>query len=291
MTRVTTEIAWKGYFCGQTPSHNLELVELFGYATALLIGVSLGLLGGGGAIIVVPVLVYLFKKDAETATAYSLFIVSLAALVGFVRSKMKGLVDVTTGLVFAVPAFIATFVVRAYVIPILPDELFSLGNFMVTKDMGIMGLFAVVMVLASVSMIRSNKPEPKDAGGPVKINYPLVLLEGLGVGALTGLIGVGGGFLIVPALVLLANLPMKKAVGTSLMIISIKSAIGFGGDLYAGLDPEWIFLLIFSVLAMGGIFVGIWLGSMISGARLKKMFGWFVLAMAVFIGVQLYLGG
>ena len=160
VTRVTTEIAWKGYFCGQTPSHNLELVELFGYATALLIGVSLGLLGGGGAIIVVPVLVYLFKKDAETATAYSLFIVSLAALVGFVRSKMKGLVDVTTGLVFAVPAFIATFVVRAYVIPILPDELFSLGNFMVTKDMGIMGLFAVVMVLASVSMIRSNKPPP-----------------------------------------------------------------------------------------------------------------------------------
>ena len=224
-----------------------------------MIGILLGLMGGGGAIIVVPVLVYLFHKDAVTATAYSLFIVSIAAFVGFLRNLAKGLVDVRTGLVFAVPAFVATYAMRAWVVPALPQELGTFGSFIFTLDMLILGVFAATMIVAATSMLRSKKRanangDVLDASDedstPKPIAYWKVTLEGLGVGALTGLIGVGGGFLIVPALVLLANVPMKKAVGTSLMIIAIKSMIGFVGDLNAGLEPEWQFLLIFSGLAL-----------------------------------------
>ena len=271
-----------------SPKPNVFMVIALGYASAVLIGVLLGLMGGGGAVIVVPVLVYLFDYDAVTATAYSLFIVSIAAFVGFLRNLAKGLVDVRTGIVFAIPALIATYAMRAWVVPALPQELGSIGDLVFTLDMLILGVFAATMAVAALSMIRSKK---REAGkGPVAINYAKVGAEGLAVGALTGLIGVGGGFLIVPALVLLANVPMKKAVGTSLMIIAIKSMIGFVGDLNAGLDPEWNFLLMFSGLALAGIFIGTWLGTLISGARLKKLFGWFVLAMAVFITVQLLAG-
>lgn len=274
--------------CGLHPTQLLPMVIALGYASAILIGVLLGLMGGGGAVIVVPVLVYLFSKDAVTATAYSLFIVSIAAFVGFLRNLVKGMVDVRTGLVFAVPAFVATYAMRAWVVPALPQELGTIGSLLVTLDMLILGVFAATMAIAAVSMIRSKKREASE--GPVSINYIKVMLEGLGVGALTGLIGVGGGFLIVPALVLLANVPMKKAVGTSLMIIAIKSMIGFMGDLNAGLEPEWTFLFAFSGLALAGIFIGTWLGTKISGAKLKTLFGWFVLAMAVFITAQLVAG-
>lgn len=263
----------------------MEGILIFGYATAVLIGLLLGLLGGGGAIVVVPVLIYLFGKDAVTATAYSLFIVSIAAFVGFLRNYVKGRVDVRTGLVFAVPALIATYAMRAWIMPAMPEVLFTLGDTAVTLDISILVLFTITMALASISMIRSKPRAAQD--GPVAINYPKVMLEGLGVGALTGAIGVGGGFLIVPALVLLANVPMKKAVGTSLMIIAIKSAIGFTGDLNAGLDPEWGFLLAFSGLSLLGIFIGAWLGTKISGARLKSIFGYFVMVMAVFMAYQL----
>ena len=275
------------------------MVLALGYASAVLIGILLGLMGGGGAIIVVPVLVYLFHKDAVTATAYSLFIVSIAAFVGFLRNLAKGLVDVRTGLVFAVPAFVATYAMRAWVVPALPQDLGTVGSFIFTLDMLILGVFAATMIVAATSMLRSKKranangdvlDASEEDRTPKPIAYWKVTLEGLGVGALTGLIGVGGGFLIVPALVLLANVPMKKAVGTSLMIIAIKSMIGFVGDLNAGLEPEWQFLLIFSGLALSGIFIGTWLGTLISGAKLKKMFGWFVLAMAVFITAQLLAG-
>jgi len=286
---VTYRVDANNYICAKPVEHPpLEVVYLLGYATAVLIGVLLGLLGGGGAVIVVPVLVYLFKKDAITATAYSLFIVSVSAFVGFLRSLAKGMVDVRTGVVFAIPALVATYAMRAWAMPAMPPELFTLGSFVFTLDMGILGLFAATMLVSALSMIRSKKRDTSD--GPVSINYPMVVLEGLGVGALTGAIGVGGGFLIVPALVLLANLPMKKAVGTSLMIIAVKSAIGFVGDLNAGLSPEWSFLLIFAGLALVGIFIGTWLGTKVPGPKLKKIFGWFVLAMAVFIGVQLVSG-
>lgn len=266
----------------------MELVEILGFVGALIIGIVLGLIGGGGSILTVPVLVYLLTINPVTATAYSLFVVGVSALVGAVKNMRKGLVDFRTAIVFAIPAFLAVYVTRKYIIPAIPDELFQVGDFLVTKNIGIMVLFAVIMLLASVSMIRKGKPK-KDADGPVKFNYPMILIEGLVVGVLTGLVGAGGGFLIIPALVLLAKLPMKKAVATSLLIIAIKSLIGFIGDV-ENLEIDWTFLLSFTAFSVGGIFIGTWLNNFIDGKKLKTAFGWFVLVMGVYIIYKEFFG-
>ena len=265
----------------------MEVIEILGFIGALIIGIVLGLIGGGGSILSVPVLVYLLAKDPVTATAYSLFVVGTASLVGAVRNMQKGLVDLKTATIFAIPAFIAVYVTRKYVVPAIPDTMFSVANIEVTKSIGIMLFFAIIMLLASISMIRDNKKSKMDddENAEIKYNYPLIIIEGLVVGFLTGIVGAGGGFLIIPALVLLAKLPMKKAVATSLLIIAAKSLIGFLGDVQ-NLEIDWIFLGTFTGLSVVGIFLGIWLNKFIDGNKLKKGFGWFVLIMGIYIIIK-----
>ncbi|SHJ35140.1 sulfite exporter TauE/SafE family protein [Pseudozobellia thermophila] len=260
----------------------MEITEILGYVGAVAIGVVLGLIGGGGSILTVPVLVYLLYIEPVTATAYSLFVVGLTSLVGTLRNLGKKLVDVKTALVFAAPALVAVYATRRYLIPAIPDHLFRIGDFMLTKDIGIMVFFALIMLLASISMIRGKCVNCNDDAAEVEYNYPLIILEGTGVGLLTGLVGAGGGFLIIPALVLLAKLPMKRAVATSLLIIAIKSMIGFIGDV-ENIDIDWGFLLVFSLLSITGIFLGTWLNKFIAGDKLKKYFGWFVLLMGIYV--------
>ena len=262
----------------------MEVFEIFGFISAFFIGVVLGLIGGGGSILSVPVLVYLMHINPVTATAYSLFIVGFAAMVGAFKNMKKGLVDYRTAIVFAIPAFIAVYVTRRFVVPAIPDTILSIGDFVLTKNIGVMLFFAILMLLASFSMIRS-KSKGLTEDSEVRYNYPLILVEGLIIGFLTGLVGAGGGFLIIPALVLLAKLPMKKAVATSLLIIAVKSLIGFMGDL-ENIEIDWAFLLSFKSLSVMGIFVGTWLSKFIDGKKLKKGFGWFVLVMAVYIIIR-----
>ena len=258
----------------------MEVLNLYGLVGALVIGTVLGLTGGGGSILTVPVLVYLLSVNPVTATAYSLFIVGSTALVGAIRNAQKGMIEYKVGIVFAIPAFISVFLTRKVIVPSIPEVIFTLDSFILTKDMVVMIFFAVIMLAAAISMIRERKEVvlKKD----VPFNYPLIIIEGLVVGVLTGLVGAGGGFLIIPALVLFANLPMKKAVATSLMIIAIKSLIGFLGDI-GNIEIAWGFLLTFAGLSMIGIVLGIYLNNFIEGKKLKKGFGWFVLAMAVYI--------
>ena len=262
----------------------MELSEILGYIAALIIGIVLGLVGGGGSILTVPVFVYLLSINPVTATAYSLFVVGISALVGAFRNIQKKLVDFRTAIVFAIPAFIAVYATRKFIVPAIPDQLFSVGDFLVTKNIGIMVFFAIIMLVASFSMIIEKK------GGPIKdvaisYNYPLIIIEGIAIGILTGIVGAGGGFLIIPALVLLARLPMKKAVATSLLIIAIKSLIGFIGDIET-MRIDWPFLLSFTSVSVVGIFLGVWLNKFIDGKKLKKAFGWFVLLMAVYIFIN-----
>ena len=261
----------------------MEIHLLLGYLGAILIGLVLGLIGGGGSILTLPVLVYLFGVEPVIATAYSLFIVGLAAVAGTLKNMSQKLVDFKTALVFALPAFIAVYLTRRYLVPALPDPLFSINTWNLSKDVGIMVFFAVIMVLASVSMIRGRREETDTSTDQEpQYNYPLIILEGFVVGILTGIVGAGGGFLIIPALVLLAKLPMKKAVATSLLIIAIKSLIGFIGDIQV-IDIDWGFLLVFAGLSVIGIFAGVRLSQIVPGKKLKKGFGWFVLVMGVFI--------
>ncbi|WP_405349744.1 sulfite exporter TauE/SafE family protein [Nonlabens sp. Asnod3-H03] len=259
----------------------MEIIEILGFIGALLIGLVLGLIGGGGSILTVPILVYALTLNPVLATAYSLFVVGATSLVGAIKNMMKGMVDFKTAIIFAIPAFIAVYLTRAYLIPAIPDELFTVSGIVITKNLAIMLFFAVIMLLASISMIRNNRKE-SDEDSVITYNYPLIIVEGLVVGTITGIVGAGGGFLIIPALVLLAKLPMKKAVATSLFIIAIKSLIGFLGDV-KNLEIDWSFLLPFTALSIIGIFLGIWLNKFIDGKKLKKAFGWFVLVMGIYI--------
>jgi len=264
----------------------MELTLILGYLGALIIGLVLGLIGGGGSILTVPVLVYLLTINPVLATAYSLFIVGATSAVGTIQNLKKGLVDLKTAIVFAIPAFISVYLARKYIIPIIPEELFTVNSVVVTRGTAIMVFFAIIMLLAAFSMIhKKNQRNLEKANVPEKqhkFNYVLIILEGLGVGLVTGIVGAGGGFLIIPALVLLAKLPMKNAVATSLLIIAVKSLIGFVGDVQ-NLEIEWGFLLSFTMLSIVGIFIGIYLNRFVDGKRLKKSFGWFVLVMAVYI--------
>lgn len=260
-------------------------MELIGYISSILIGISLGLIGSGGSILTVPVLVYMFGVDAVIATSYSLFIVGFTSAVGSVGYFKKGLVNIKTAIVFGAPSIVAVFLTRAYIVPAIPKEVFSVGDFMVTKSILMLLLFAILMIAASYSMIKKNKNTTEEDLGPQKFNYPVILVEGAIVGLVTGLVGAGGGFLIIPALVLLSKLPMKEAVGTSLVIIAAKSLIGFFGE---GGDSEinWTLLAMVSAFATVGIFIGIYLSKKIDGAKLKPIFGWFVLLMGIYIIIK-----
>ena len=259
----------------------MNSVEMFGYSASILIGVSLGLIGGGGSILTLPVLVYLLGFSPVLSTAYSLFIVGTTSFVGSINYMRKGLVNYQAALVFAIPSFISVFLTRKYLVPAIPNSLFTIAGFEVTKNIGIMLFFAMVMLAASYSMIVSNKKEDEESE-KLKFNYPLIGVEGAVVGILTGIVGAGGGFLIIPALVLLARLPMKMAVGTSLLIIAAKSLIGFMGDV-SNIDVNWIFLFQFTSLSIFGIFIGSYFSRFIEGEKLKKSFGWFVLMMGIYI--------
>jgi hypothetical protein len=259
-------------------------MAIAGYLASTLIGVSLGLIGGGGSILTVPVLVYLFGVDPVPATGYSLFIVGCTSLVGTFPKYHDKLVDFKTAVIFGVPSILAVYATRAWLVPFIPNPVFSFGGFVLSKSMLMMGVFAILMVFASISMIlgkKSPSPEQAAAGGQ-SFNYPMILLEGAIVGMLTGLVGAGGGFLIIPALVLFSKLPMKQAVGTSLLIIAAKSLFGFLGDL-AHYTFAWTLLGTITSLAIMGIFIGNRLSRKVDGDKLKIAFGWFVLAMGIYI--------
>lgn len=259
----------------------MDITQILGYCGALLIGLVLGLIGGGGSILTVPIMVYLMHLNPVTATAYSLFVVGSASLVGAGRNFQKGLVGFKTAITFSIPAVISVFSTRKFIVPAIPDVIFSVPGFVLTKEIAIMVFFAIIMLAASFSMIRDTRKMLKENENS-KTNFPLLLSLGLLTGLVTGLVGAGGGFIIIPILVLLAGLPMKKAVGTSLFIIAINSLLGFLGDV-GNLDIHWSFLLRFTAIAIIGIFIGIWVNKFIDGKKLKKGFGWFVLLMGIYI--------
>lgn len=257
--------------------------EITGYLCSALIGISLGLIGGGGSILTVPVLVYLFHTNAVLATSYSLFIVGFTSLAGAVPKFRQGLIDLRTALVFGLPSIVAVFLTRAFLVPAIPESICSIGDVVITRALFLLLVFALLMVAAACAMIFEAGPRKRDVPQEERqYRYFMILLEGTLVGVLTGLVGAGGGFLIIPALVVLSGLPMKEAVGTSLVIIAAKSLFGFLGD-WGKYELDWSLLGTVTLIAIAGIFVGDALSKRIDGSKLKKGFGWFVLITGVYI--------
>lgn len=258
-------------------------MDLLGYFLAVLVGISLGLIGSGGSILTVPILVYILGVEPILATAYSLFIVGITALVGGIQASMQNNVDIKTAVIFGIPSIASVYITRLWLVPIIPQNIGMIGQMQFTKPMVLMLLFAIVMLMVSFSMIRPAQKRNRQENRELVYAYPIILLEGTLVGILTGLIGAGGGFLIIPALVLLAKMPMKLAIGTSLLIIAAKSLIGFMGDLQGGQLINWLLLVKFTLFAVGGIVVGMMLSKKMEGEQLKFFFGWFVLIMGICI--------
>jgi hypothetical protein len=259
----------------------MESTEIIGYAGALAVGLVLGLIGSGGSIMTVPILSYLFHINPITTTAYSLFIVGTSASVGSIRFLKHGMIDMKIALWFALPALTVIYTVRNFLIHRLPENIVLNDLLLFDRDRAIMVLFALILILASVSLIYFKSETLEKA--PETAPRPL-LLAGMGVfvGLITGLVGVGGGFMIIPALVLFAGLPMMKGVATSLFIIAVNSMIGFTGNL-GRMEIDWYFLLSFSAISMLGILVGIRMSSFFPANHLKTAFGWLCLATAFLI--------
>ncbi len=262
------------------------MMEMIGYTAAILIGISLGLIGGGGSALAVPVLVYLFHIVPTRAVPDSLFIVGVSSFVGALTYLSKKLICFQSILTFGIPSLLAVYFTRTWLSPAIPTTLHLFGSFSLSKDVFLLVVFAILMLAASISMIRPLQlNDEEQARRRATDAYPSLqmVLAGICVGFLAGLVGAGGGFLIIPALVVLARLPMKEAIGSSLLIISINSGVGFFGDLQKGGTIDWPFLLLFTSLSVSGIFGGMYLSRFISGASLKPAFGWFILLIGGFI--------
>lgn len=254
------------------------MIEFLGYLGAVCIGIVLGITGGGGSILTVPVLVYVLQLNPVIATAYSLFVVGTSSAFGSIQNFRKGLVDVKSAFRFAIPSVLGVFLTRKYFVPEIPDPVFYFASLQLTKGTFLMVLFAVVMIWAAVAMLKTKKENPVPE---IPQNYGTIV-QLFFVGVLIGLIGAGGGFLIVPALTKLARLTIKKAIATSLLVITINSLIGFCGDVQNN-EIDWFFLLNFTALSVMGIFIGLYLQKFINENLLKKIFGLFILLMAFII--------
>ena len=260
-------------------------MEILGYFLAAMVGISLGLIGGGGSILMVPILVYVFLLNPVMATSYSLFVVGSTSLLGAFNNYRKGLVSIKTALLFGLTSITTVFITRKLIMPAIPDLLFSIGSFQVRHGLATMLLFAILMFSASIAMIRGSREVIQVDSAATSADAAKILLYGVLIGLATGFLGAGGGFLIIPALVLILKMPMKKAVGTSLLIIALNSLIGFTGDL-GHVVIDWKFLLIISAIAITGVFIGGALSKKIPGEKLRKAFGWFVLAMGIYIIIK-----
>lgn len=242
---------------------------------AVFVGVALGLLGGGGSILTVPLLAYVAGMDAKQAIATSLLVVGVTSAIGAVSHARAGRVQWRTGLIFGAAGMAGAYA-GGVLARFIPGTVLLIG-------------FALMMIATAVAMLRGRK-DARPTEGTHRLPVPKILAEGLVVGLVTGLVGAGGGFLVVPALALLGGLPMPVAVGTSLIVIAMKSFAGLGGYL-SSVQIDWSVALAVTAAAVVGALIGARLTAKVNPAALRKAFGWFVLAMSsVILAQEIHLG-
>ena len=274
-------------------------MEIFGFALALLIGLTLGLIGGGGSILALPVLVYFLGVPELEATTYSFFIVGLTAWFGSAQKAHEKLVHFKAALIFGIPSILSVYFSRWVLLPKIPNDILFLGV-ETTKSTALMLFFSLIMIFAGFSTLPKRKKkhhknhyiEPDD---PHQVHphqhhhnnnrWALLSLFGLIEGLITGLVGAGGGFLIIPLLIFFGKIHTKKAMATSLLIIAVKSTLGFAGD-WLRFSPNWSIILPFACIAIVGIFIGNKWALKIKGKTLKFVFSLFLIGLGIVIFVS-----
>lgn len=263
-------------------------MEALGYLASLIMGFTIGLLGGGGSILTVPILVYMFAVRPLDATTASLFVVGSTALITSLQYWRRNEADLKVAVIFALPSLIGIFLARNIVLPAIPSLIKLPFGFIIGKDTLVLSSFAFLMIAASASMIR-KRPDPPET---MKVHsIGLLGLQGMAVGFVTGFVGAGGGFIILPILANVLKLPMRVAIGTSLFIISINSLFGFMiSALRSSSSIDWGLQLTILAIAIAGSFIGAKLAGGIDERKLKRGFGIFVLVVGAAIIIERLLG-
>ena len=263
------------------------MLTIIGYLAMALVGVTLGLIGAGGSILTVPILVYLFEADATVATADSMGIVAVSAAIALVSYWRQGKVNLDSAIKFIPASMVGVFAARTFILPRIPDVVLSTPNFVLGKDQVILSSFALLMLAAARAMLKSSSnPTPDLATNAAATNTKLLtaktILTAFMVGVVTGFVGAGGGFLIIPALVNLLRVPMTTAVGTSLLIIAINTAAGFLSSI-SQYPPDWIQLGTLTMISTIFAVYSSKFSQRVPQDKLKNAFGWFIVVVGVFI--------
>lgn len=254
-------------------------MEILGFVLIIVIGLLVGLFGGGGSILTVPVLVYLFAIPATLSTTYSLALVSITSLIAAIPHIVQKKLSFKKILQFGIPSLLSLYIVRAYILPSIPAT-FTLLGFEVEKNLFMMLFFSVLMLTSGFFMIKQKKNNPDCFDCPY--NHFVLMIAGLIEGIITGIVGAGGGFIIVPVLMIFGKLSLKQAVANSLFIIGVKSLIGFLGshDIFS---LDFYFLVKILAIALVGMYFGIQLNKKLDAKQLKPIFGYFVVVMGCII--------
>ncbi|MEK9726790.1 MAG: sulfite exporter TauE/SafE family protein [Candidatus Margulisiibacteriota bacterium] len=250
-----------------------------GFVAAVFMGMVLGAIGGGGSILTVPILVYLFSIPATLATAYSLFVVGVTSLVSAIQYRHE--LNYKLALLFAIPSTFGVLMSRRYILQPMPASI-EVFNYTILKDDLVMLVFSILILIISVFMFTAKETTKNRVKDRSLKSALIIIIEGILVGGVTGFVGAGGGFMIVPALTLL-GVSIREAIATSLLIISVKSLIGFLSDIAMNIEMDFVFLLSFSLITMIGAIFGAYLNRYISKNQLRKIFAYFILIMGIFI--------
>lgn len=257
-------------------------MEITGFVLTVVIGLLVGLFGGGGSILTVPVLVYLFAVPATRATTYSLALVSITSLMAVTSSVLQKKIALKKAFQFGVPSLITLYSVRAYVLPSIPSQ-FDLLGYVMEKNTFMMLFFSLLMLASGFFMIRQKKNNPDCIN--CRYNPFVLMIAGLLEGIFTGIVGAGGGFIIVPVLMVFGKLSLKQAVANSLFIIGIKSLIGFMGSADIA-ELDLFFLAKIVLIALTGMYWGIQLNKKLDSKQLKPFFGYFVILMGFIVLIK-----
>ncbi len=255
---------------------------ILGILLAIGVGITLGLVGSGGTILTVPIFVYIMGVDPVLSTTYSLFAIGVTSFVGGARGFIKRTVDVKKVLTFGIPSLLMVYITRMFILPLVPDVLI-IGPFKIHQNNALMVLFALVMLGSSIAMIKKRDERLEYDNVQKKVPVGKIIAEGGAIGLVTGLVGAGGGFLIIPALVHFFRMPIKRAVSTSLVIIAVNSFFGLLGDIEKFRGFDWWVLLSYTAAVIIGMFGGFSISKGLDGSKLKVIFGYLVLFIGIYI--------